>query len=85
MSRAMAKASDPPIVEVEWDDAHMAGWWQDGEPEPPEPDLVRSVGYLVHKTRKHLVLIQSRTEGQHGNRIQIPRGMVKSVTVLKQG
>lgn len=65
----MAKASEPPIVLVEWDDAHMEGWWVDGDPQAPEPDLVRSVGWLVHKTRRHLVLVQSRTDGQqhHSN------------------
>jgi len=80
----VAKASkEPPIVLVEWDDAHMEGWWVDGDPQAPEPDLVRSVGWLVHKTRRHLVLVQSRTDGQHGNRLQIPRGMVRSMSTLK--
>lgn len=71
------------IVLVEWDDAHMEGWWIDGVPEAPTPTLVQSVGWLAHKTRKHLVLVQSMSDGQHGNRLQIPRGMVKSMTVLQ--
>ena len=74
----------PKIVLVEWDDAHMAGWWQDGSPAKPEPDLVRSVGFLAHKTPKHIVLVQSLTEGAHGNRIQIPRGMVKRYVEIEQ-
>lgn len=71
------------IVLVEWDDAHMEGWWIDGVPEAPTPTLVQSVGWLAHKTRKHLVLVQSMSDGQHGNRLQIPRGMVKRMTVLQ--
>lgn len=71
------------IVLVEWDDAHMEGWWIDGAPGAPAPSLVQSVGWLAHKTRQHIVLVQSLTEGQHGNRLQIPRGMVKRMTVLQ--
>lgn len=73
----------PTIVLVEWDDAHMEGWWIDGAPEAPTPTIVQSVGWLAHKTRKHLVLVQSMSDGQHGNRLQIPRGMVKRMTVLQ--
>ena len=72
-----------PIVLVEWDDAHMEGWWIDGAPQAPTPTLVRSVGYLTHKTRQHIVLVQSLSDGQHGNRLQIPRGMVRSMKLLQ--
>lgn len=80
----MSKRKPPKIAVVEWDDAHMEGWWIDGAARPPVPEIVRSVGWLVHKTAKHLVLVQSLTEGQHGNRLQIPRGMVRSIVEIPQ-
>lgn len=71
------------IVSVVWDDATMAGWWADGD-RPPEPEqaLVTTVGFLARKTAKHVVVVQSKTDGQHGNVTQIPRGMVQSITEL---
>lgn len=74
-----------PIVVVEWDDASMLdrSHWIDGEfPAEPEESLVISVGFLVHKTRKHLMLLQSTSDTQHANPITIPRGCVRYMQQL---
>lgn len=61
----------------------MSGWWHDGDtPALPTSELVTSIGFLAQQTRGHIVLVQSETQGQHGNKIQIPRGMVHSMTDL---
>lgn len=75
----------PRIVAVEWDDAVMLdkSHWQDGEwPEAPEAHLCVSVGFLVHKTKHHLQLLQTTSDTQHANPLTIPRGCVKEVLQL---
>lgn len=71
------------IVEVIWDDAAA---------QKPEwsaelsvtPQLVRSVGYLLYCKRDYLVIAQDIDEVEHNGRTQIPRGMVKSMRVLRK-
>lgn len=72
------------LVSVVWDDAECDSGW-DAAAEPKE-SLVLSVGFLVKKTRKHIVLAGSITTGEHNTnqRIQIPKGMIKSIEVLKE-
>ncbi len=78
------KAKQPyPIVAVLWDDATaLDGWAADEE---PKPCLVLSVGFLVKKTRTHLILAQDLApDGHKCGRGQIPMGMVKQIKVLKK-
>lgn len=73
------------IVIVEWQDATMTHHWQDGEfPSAPGSDecLVRSVGFLVHKDRQVLVLLQTTSDNQHANTITIPRGCIRKIEQL---
>ncbi len=73
------------LVAVTWDDAEVdAGWDKVGE---PKEALVLTVGFLVKKTRKHLVIAASVTTGEHNTnqRIQIPRGMLVSMETLRKG
>ena len=72
------------LVAVIWDDAEVdTGWDKVGT---PKEALVLSVGYLVKKTRKHVVLAGSITTGEYNtnNRMQIPKGMIKSIEVVKE-
>ena len=75
-----------PIVLVIWDDAtELKDWKEEHEEEETKPCLIRSVGYLVKKTRKHIVIAQDLSYDRMRNgRSQIPRGMVKQITVLKK-
>ena len=73
-----------PLVEVWWDDASEmeAGWTH--EVKEPEPSLALSVGFLIHKGRKHIILaLDTDAQGQHNGRAQIPRGMVKMLKVIR--
>lgn len=73
------------LVEVVWNDAtELPGGWAD-EVEPPEPALALSVGFLVHKDKDFLILALDTDEnGHHNGRSQIPKGMVKSMKVLRK-
>jgi hypothetical protein len=51
----------------------------------PEPALALSAGFLVYQDDEHIVLAQDTdADGEHNGRGQIPRGMVKSLKVLKK-
>lgn len=74
------------IVLVEWDDASMdtESHWQVGGPPVPEANLIFSVGFVVHRTQKYLVLVQSVADGSYAHKIQIPRAMIRSITTLEK-
>ena len=74
----------PPIVAVLWDDATALDGWSSGHDEV-KPCHVLSVGFLVRKTKKHIVLAQDISpDGQQCGRGQIPKGMVKRITRIKK-
>jgi hypothetical protein len=72
------------LVGVVWDDAEVDSGWD--KVEEPTESLVLTVGYLVKKTRAHLVIAASITTGEYNTnqRIKIPKGMVKQITVIKE-
>lgn len=75
-----------PMVEVWWDDASglRHGWELDLE--KIEMQMVLSVGFIVKETDDHLILAQDvDSDGQHNGRSQIPKSMIKRITVLKKG
>ena len=89
MSR-MKETWPPPmkIVEVRWVDSHVAGKWR--TPQEWDEELrfsleCRTSGYLYRSTRKHVVIVQSiAAVGQlSSDAMVIPRGAVRSVTVLR--
>lgn len=74
-----------PMVEVVWNDASALtdGWTKDIEKD--EPALALSVGFLIRETKEHIVIAQDvDAEGHHNGRSQIPKGMVKSLKVLRK-
>ena len=72
------------LVCVTWDDAEVDSGW-DKVAEPKEA-LVLTVGFMMKKTKKHIVIAASITAGEYNTnqRIQIPMGMVKKIDVLKE-
>ncbi len=74
-----------PLVECIWNDAsELSSGWTD-ELEPTAPHLVISVGFLIRSDREHIVIAMDLDgEGQHNGRSQIPRGMVKSIKILRK-
>ncbi len=74
-----------PLVLVSWDDATEleAGWSDDLD--DIGPHLATSVGFLIKRTKSHIVLAMDvDKDGMHNGRAQIPRGMVKHMKVLKR-
>lgn len=70
------------LVEVIWDDAAVETGWVDPSI-ALQNQLVTTVGFLVNESDKHM-LIASTYSDQHVNAtIQIPKGMVQSLTELK--
>lgn len=73
------------LVEVVWDDAcGMKHGWT-AKDEPIEPFIVLSVGFLLRETTDHILIAQDTDgEGGHNGRSQIPKGMIKSMRVLRK-
>lgn len=75
------------LVLITWDDAGelALGWVQDSEIVPKEL-LAYSVGFLVKKTPKHVVLASTVGEpSANTNQFQIPRKMIKSIEIIVKG
>jgi hypothetical protein len=82
------------IVLVEWSDAygHGGGWRPVDDCEPTDLICV-TVGFLVKKTKSHVVIAENLYKKQKGINdhflqmcsevITIPRGMVKKITILR--
>src|SRR5712672_2447705 len=78
-----------PLVEVWWDDAtHLEPGWKTAEEfkaESLQPEIVLSVGFLIVEAPEHIVLaMDTDKEGQHNQRGQIPRSMVKQMRVIRR-
>lgn len=73
------------MVEVIWDDAtELEAGWTD-EVEEVRPHFALSVGFLIRANNSHIVLAMDvDQDGMHNGRAQIPRGMVKSLKVLRK-
>lgn len=74
----------PPVVSVTWVDAqHSAGEWTPIVSKDELP-LIHTAGYLIHRTKKRLV-VASAVDLEGGfiaGEITIPRGMVRSFVKL---
>lgn len=76
----------PDLVLITWDDAYTEDGWQDREAyKPAEPQICHTVGYVMEKNRKSIVVAQTISENQTGARWRIPRGMVIKIEVLRKG
>lgn len=70
-----------PVL-VAWDDAAHQFGWLDGEEVEVQDSIVHTVGWLLKRTDQMLIIGQSLTGGGHAQTLQIPAGMVRSVTFL---
>jgi hypothetical protein len=76
------------LVECIWDDAESFTGWEIGSQINPKDSLCTTIGFLLKKTKKHLVIASTVSwddgveEHTSNNRIQIPVGMVKRLTIL---
>lgn len=73
------------LVEVLWEDAAaLPHGWND-KPPKVEPHMALSVGYLIINNKEAVVLaMDSDFHGQHCSLGQIPKGMVRKITVLRR-
>jgi hypothetical protein len=72
------------LVHILWDDAAelMLGWMDESEVEAKEM-LVHTVGFLVRKTRKHIIVASTIGELVHCHaQFQIPRAMIRHITII---
>lgn len=73
-------------VEIVWEDC--AGWssWHNLEEAKKESVLlINSVGYLIHKDKKRLLIVNSLDNQEHpkcDNQLTIPRRVIKSIKEL---
>ena len=76
-----------PLVDILWDDADATAEWTAEIDE--EEQLVHTVGFLIKETKtayyvSHTVYLDEHEQLTWNGRIRIPKGMVRSYTVLKE-
>lgn len=73
----------PQLVLVQWIDAcHAPSGWQFGESPQVDFEPVFSVGFLIEKRKKGILLAQTWFPQDCANIIAIPKGMITKITVL---
>jgi hypothetical protein len=73
----------PKLVLVEWIDAcHAPSGWQFGNQPQVDFEPVYSIGFLIQKKKKGILLAQTWFPGDYANVIAIPKGMIKKITTL---
>ena len=75
------------IVRVLWDDARdISGWKKEADiiqnAEDASAGLVETVGFLVLKTKKYIVISSSFSDPLYNNSSRIPIGMVLKIEKL---
>lgn len=72
------------LVLVTWDDAaELALGWVDESELEAKPMLVRTVGFLVRKTPKHIIVAGTVGDRMHCHaQFQIPRAMVTGIDII---
>ena len=75
-----------PLVLVEWEDAHVrdSDTWVEDQPNTWAPFIVQTVGFVLYDGPEGVMLVESKAPGMTGQRVQLPRGMIRSVTVLRK-
>lgn len=80
------RTATPKRILIEWADIVDGGAeWHHGE-EPLKPVLVRTVGFLVSESKKHIVVVRDyyHQDGKRvlGGRLAIPTGCIERITEL---
>jgi len=79
-----AKRFKYPLVVVLWEDAHSESSWIEMEEIKTSCTLVTSAGFLIRDTPESLVFTLGYSEDSIVDRMTIPRGMVKSITTIRE-
>ncbi len=77
----------PAIVMVEWEDATALdeGPWVDSDkPLDYEPNIMHTVGFLLLDVPAGVIVTGTVNADLIGPRDQIPRGMIRRITVLRE-
>ena len=70
------------LVYVEWEDSCTVYGWRD--PELDGPSKIKSVGHLVTKNNKFMVISTSQSEsGRFVDQLTIPRSCIKKIKKVK--
>ncbi len=77
-----------PIYQIDWNDAGLTTGWQALDGVEHGTSKVRSVGYLIEKTDKHVALAQSLATTSTKTKLvdaimTIPRGWITRMKRLK--
>ncbi len=74
------------VVLVKWVDAASQGGWANPAKVDRfikgDLDLIKSVGILIHNTKKKVVLIQTHGTNEVLGLFEIPKGCVKSIKTI---
>ena len=74
------------IAEVVWEDAFapdVHSTWVDAQPRYVwKPWIARTVGFVLYDGPEGVLVTDSIGDGQTGQRVQIPRGMIGEFNVL---
>lgn len=85
MTRKRAVGAPPPMVLVVWEDAKVVddgATWAENKPVAYRPHVFHQVGFLVSDTAAGVILTAAWHPEMVAARDQIPRGMIRSMTVL---
>jgi hypothetical protein len=74
----------PQIVEVIWEDSYTTDGWEAHRRGGPETAECRSVGYLLSRDMKHIVLAGSWSDTEVMSKTTIPMGVVRAVVKLRK-
>lgn len=77
----------PNIVLVEWEDITIKddGTWNDDMEHVYEPRIFRTVAYLLHDSKKGIIIANTFAPETTSPREQIPRGAIRFIKVLQKG
>ena len=79
------KMAKDKLVLVKWEDAGSRSKWTDKNAEEMNLIICRSVGYLLKKTAKKVIIYATRNDQNDiGDQTCIPRGCVKSIRNIRE-
>jgi hypothetical protein len=78
----------PPIVHVEWEDAcdidDVDTWVTVDEAPKYTPMMMQTAGYMVYDGAEGIIITHTVSKDAQAPRQQIPRGMIRKLTVLRK-
>ena len=81
---ASTKRYKYPLVVVQWQDAHSDSSWEVLADLVVKPTEVTSAGFLARADDEAILLTLGYSDDSVLDRLRIPKGMVRSITVIRQ-